>query len=261
MISVNYFTRIINTNFNCKRIMKLIQLLLISTALALTSQVAQATVVNTLLRDTDPANTDILCREVAANPPTIVENCWTAKDATSGGGGNPGTSDILSYFDSTVPGFDSMKEVYKAEYGNPTDVGPLAGSYSTVFTEVSNNVEHATINYDGGSSVDCTNLASPCFVLIKGGTSPFSYLFNLALGWDSAYTGGNGHGWSSNAIGTPSWNGTMELELRNFGNDQLGSISHVALYGNISAVPVPAAFWLFGTALMCFIGLSRSTRV
>jgi len=51
----------------------------------------------------------------------------------------------------------------------------------------------------------------------------------------------------------------MELELRNFGD--LGSISYVALYGNVSAIPVPAAFWLFGTALLGFIGLSRSTRV
>jgi hypothetical protein len=30
---------------------------------------------------------------------------------------------------------------------------------------------------------------------------------------------------------------------------------------NISAVPVPAAFWLFGTALIGFIGMSRRTRV
>lgn len=30
---------------------------------------------------------------------------------------------------------------------------------------------------------------------------------------------------------------------------------------NIPAVPVPAAFWLFGTALIGFIGISRRTRV
>ncbi len=29
----------------------------------------------------------------------------------------------------------------------------------------------------------------------------------------------------------------------------------------VTEVPVPAAFWLFGTALMCFIGVSRRTRV
>ena len=31
--------------------------------------------------------------------------------------------------------------------------------------------------------------------------------------------------------------------------------------GNIPAVPVPAAFWLFGTALIGFIGMSRRTKV
>ncbi len=30
---------------------------------------------------------------------------------------------------------------------------------------------------------------------------------------------------------------------------------------NVSAVPVPAAFWLFGTALVGFIGISRRTKV
>ena len=29
----------------------------------------------------------------------------------------------------------------------------------------------------------------------------------------------------------------------------------------VSAVPVPAAFWLFGTALIGFIGMSRRTKV
>jgi hypothetical protein len=30
---------------------------------------------------------------------------------------------------------------------------------------------------------------------------------------------------------------------------------------NVSPVPVPAAFWLFGTALIGFIGMSRRTRI
>ena len=31
--------------------------------------------------------------------------------------------------------------------------------------------------------------------------------------------------------------------------------------GDIAAVPLPAAFWLFGSALIGFIGISRRTRV
>ncbi|MCP4332091.1 MAG: hypothetical protein GY785_05505 [Gammaproteobacteria bacterium] len=236
--------------------------------LTLFSVGAQATVVSTLARDTNPPNTDILCRSVDASA-TLVQNCWTAADAPKNGGGNPGTSKILSYFDDLDIGFDSKGLLYKADYDDGKEEGPLAGSYSTIFGPASGDVENATITYEGGSSVDCSSLANPCFVLIKGAQSPYSYLFNLALGWDpdprdeNDKPVGDGNGWSSNAIGTPSWSGTVELALRHFGDNQLGSISHVALYGNVnaSAIPVPAAFWLFGTALLGFIGLSRSTRV
>jgi hypothetical protein len=40
-----------------------------------------------------------------------------------------------------------------------------------------------------------------------------------------------------------------------------GGWSHYTEYGAMSAVPVPAAAWLFGTALIGFIGLSRRTKV
>jgi len=45
------------------------------------------------------------------------------------------------------------------------------------------------------------------------------------------------------------------------GSDGRGSISHVAIYGDVSPIPVPAAFWLFGTALIGFIGYSRRRSV
>ena len=37
--------------------------------------------------------------------------------------------------------------------------------------------------------------------------------------------------------------------------------SHWTEYGAVSAVPVPASVWLFGTALIGFIGFSRRTKV
>ena len=235
--------------------------LLAFVVLTLFSVGAQATVVNTLLRVTTPPNTDILCRSSISSSTSLVQNCWTALNAP--GNGNPGTKKILEYFDLIVPGFDSRDELYKADYddGNGKEVGPLASSYSTAFDNSSGDVLHATITHTGGSSADCSNLTSPCFVLIKGGHSPYAYLFNLALGWDSDTTVMDGYGWSSNAIRTPSWNGTMGLDLRNFEDNQLGSISHVALYGNISAVPVPAAFWLFGSALAGLGWLRRKQTV
>jgi hypothetical protein len=239
---------------------KLTVSILVFAALALCGFGAQATVVNTLLRDTTPPNTDILCRSTISS--TLVQNCWTARNAPGNGSGNPGNNEILDYFDGIVPGFDSNDLLYKSEYGGGEE-GSLTASYSTSFDKVGDDVLHATISHDGGPAADCSSLADPCFLLIKGGQTPYAFLFNLALGWDPdpGPIGGDGHGWSSNALGIPSWNGMMDLTAMNFGT--LGSISYVALYGNsgVSAVPVPAAFWLFGTALLGFIGLSRSTRI
>ena len=43
-------------------------------------------------------------------------------------------------------------------------------------------------------------------------------------------------------------------------NSSGGGLSHYTEF-NVSPVPVPAAFWLFGTALIGFIGFSRRTKV
>jgi len=243
--------------------------LLAVVVLTLFSAGVQASVVNTL---TSGPNTDILCRTLSAGGSSpYVQNCWRAAAAANG---KPSDAEILSYFDSLNIGFNSADELYRIDYATGTESGAanpnLVNSYHTDFEQVPNNsgkVENATIYYDGGPKVDCTSLTSPCFVLIQGDQNPYAYLFNLALGWDSSATVGDGNGWASTAISTPSWDGGITdgvitaLELMNFGQGKLGSITQVALYGNISAVPVPAAFWLFGTALIGFIGLSRRTQI
>ena len=116
------------------------------------------------------------------------------------------------------------------------ETGTLAGSYSTdLIAGTSNDTE---ITYGSGDFVDC---GADCWLMVKAGntgTNPARYLFNLAaLGWDGMET----------------------IDLNNFFAGK--SISHVTIWGDISAVPVPAAFWLFGTALIGFIGFSRRTKV
>jgi len=143
--------------------------------------------------------------------------------------------------------------LYKAESGDPLSATPdkeegtLKYSYSTEFL-FSNEDEYtgAKITYDGGPAVDCS---VHCYLVVKDGEhEPARYLFDLAL---SPY----------------EWDGVMVLNITGFwqngvrGSDGKGSISHVAIYGDISEIPVPAAFWLFGTALIGFIGISRRTRV
>jgi len=188
--------------------------------------------------------------DIANGDCVLGVNCWTA---TVGGTGNPdfdipdtGNSSILAAF---APILGSLSEVYKTDSGSGSSTpvsesGSLGGSYTTVYEFVTSppgeEYRGATISYDGGDSLDCS---VECYLLVKDGyKSPAAYLFNLALG------------------NTPSWDGTMDLILQNFWVGQ-GSISHVALYGNVAVVPVPAAFWLFGTALIGFIGFSRRTKV
>ena len=51
--------------------------------------------------------------------------------------------------------------------------------------------------------------------------------------------------------------GSLTVDL---GTDT-NNYSHWTEYGPVSAVPVPAAVWLFGTALIGFVGISRRRKV
>jgi len=165
------------------------------------------------------------------------------------------TTDLNGGNDASVfPQLAGLDLLYKAE---SSDAEPLSGtpqgesgtfkdSYSTEFMIMAgDDFVGAEMTYDGGPSIDCS---IECYLVVKDGNhSPARYLFNLAL---SPYT----------------WDGVMKLKLSGFwqngiaGSDGGGSISHVAIYG-VSPVPVPAAFWLFGTALIGFIGYSRRRSV
>lgn len=189
------------------------------------------------------------------NDPNHAMNCLTA--STKGNGGmrlvtNVGKKTIVNAFSVWIGG---LEELYKADSKDGRskpgeESGFLAGSYSTMFDwDVKTGFAGARLTYDGGISVDC---ALDCYLLVKDGNhKPAAYLFNLAL----------------DPIG---WGGTMDLVLRDFWPDG-GSISHLALYGNVTSeplevsrlssklnpVPVPAAAWLFGTALIGLAGIRR----
>ena len=84
--------------------------------------------------------------------------------------------------------------------------------------------------------------------MVKDGKhSPAQYIYDLS---DLSYL-------SISGPYEEEWDGIMDLFLDGFWPDG-GAISHVAIYG---VVPVPAAFWLFGTALVGFIGISRRRAV
>ena len=150
------------------------------------------------------------------------------------------SNDNGSADDVVFPVLSGMDLLYKFETGivgeTPSPTALLADSYDTVdiVMEGPDDYLGATVRYVGGDFVDC---AFPCYLTVKDGRvgTPARYLFDLAVfGWD----------------------GMEDLVLANFWPGQ-GSLSNFAIYGNSSPIPVPAAFWLFGTALIGFIGLSR----
>jgi hypothetical protein len=116
----------------------------------------------------------------------------------------------------------------------------LAGSYETVFTELDGDGEPsgADITYVvGGTFQQCPT----CYLLVKDGDAgnPSQYLFD---------------------IGT--WNGTDTLTLTNFWpGDVPGAISNVAIWSAPdTVVPIPAAAWLFGSALLGMAGIGYRRR-
>lgn len=124
------------------------------------------------------------------------------------------------------------------------EVGSLdyADTYLTQFTSL--NSANLTVD----SSYSGSDFCSSCYLLIDSGlddtTNDVKFLFDL----------------SSGAL---AWDGMAQLSIDSFFSDIGGTIASISLYEDLSVspVPVPAAIWLFGSALLGFIGFSRKTRV
>jgi hypothetical protein len=125
-----------------------------------------------------------------------------------------------------------VTEQYKQDVGGG-ESGPLAGSYSTIFTNTPGDPSGAIITYTGG------NIVSNAYLFVKDGNqTPAWYLFNLT------------------ASGL-NWNGTDTLNLSGFWPNQ-GAISHVSLFGGSSTpVPEPATLSLLGMGLLGFAAVQR----
>ncbi|MCG6890322.1 MAG: VPLPA-CTERM sorting domain-containing protein [Gammaproteobacteria bacterium] len=156
---------------------------------------------------------------------TISNTCWTT-DVNS----------KLSLAEiEAITGASGLQSLYKQDVGASSDSGIFAASYETSFANSSTDPQDALITLIAGKdSIDC----GTCYLLVKDGNhSPAQYIFNLSLA-----------GMINSISATDFWPAG-------------GAISHVEIVGNLSPVPVPAAAWLFGTALIGFIGLSRRTGV
>jgi hypothetical protein len=115
---------------------------------------------------------------------------------------------------------------------------PKAGEPAVTGTDIGLSVTPTGGASSGDWSVNTGALDSfaRLVFILKAGNSFSSYLYEPG----------------SNAGSSGSW-ATIAL-----GNQDL---SHLSIYTSPSPVPVPAAVWLFGTALLGFIGMSRRTKV
>jgi hypothetical protein len=157
---------------------------------------------------------------------TAIYPCWTSNET-----GNLTIAEI-----EAITGTSDLESLYKENVGDGFDSGPFAGSYETTFSNSALDPEDALIELIAGMDpITC----GVCILVIKDGNQmPAQYIFDLSL---------------AGMIGT--------ISMTDFWPNQ-GAISHVEIVGGgMSAVPVPAAAWLFGTALIGFVGMSRRRKV
>ena len=159
-------------------------------------------------------------------------SCWTTN-----------TNSALNANDiETMVGVTDLVLFYKSEVEG-SESGLYASSYDTTFSNSAMDPEDALIDYISGNWIACDS----CYLVVKDGNqSPAQYIYDLS---DLSYLSSGGE-----------WDGVMSLLVDGFWPDG-GAISHIAIFGTISEVPLPAAFWLFGTALIGFVGFSRRTAV
>jgi hypothetical protein len=154
-------------------------------------------------------------------PATKVEALVVTPASVATATGNQTSQAQINAFSAAILG--TAEELYKQNVGG-SEVGDLAGSYTTQFFNSPTDPEDALITYDGGDIV-----GPPAFLLVKDGNhSPAWYLFNLT---------------------TLGWNGTDDLEINDFWPAG-GAISHVSLYGVATTVPEPATFSLLAVGLL-----------
>ena len=144
---------------------------------------------------------------------------------------NPNALDI-----SNIVGVAGLTLLFKSDVDGGAEEGTEAVWYDAFFA---NNGKDATIkpaysnHHPSGTTIECPE----CFLLVKDGNNdPIWYIFDIS-----------------------DWNGWDELEMTDFwvGN---GSISHVAIYGGVPEVPIPAAAWLFGSGLLGLVGVARRKK-
>ena len=132
-------------------------------------------------------------------------------------------------------------------------VGPTGGVASATFDTPTNLVGPADFGTGGlafpsSGSGDILGLLVPIRLIVPGG-----YVRNAPISGTSTYVGLT---FASLGMGLGSYTWTWDTPFSASGTDSV-----TLNVGPLNPVPVPAAIWLFGTALLGFVGMSRRRKV
>jgi hypothetical protein len=124
-----------------------------------------------------------------------------------------------------IVGATDLEALYRKEVEGGLEFGGFGGNYSTSFANSSTDPQDATISWDGGDKIDCTE---DCYLVVKDGDhDPNVYIFDISGDWD----------------------GMMDIVLTGFWPNQ-GAISWTGIFGGGgTTVPEPGTLALLGLGL------------
>lgn len=195
---------------------------------------------------------------------------------------------LINTFSTTDAGLQSFFSAHSADLGSMRwNLGALVnGDYTAgnagVFTSNGNNLLPLSPLPDGTALQTAMNVGAGFaagYDALLASANSASVLATSGLGYMGGNWGGNGYGAfiptnseltgfaDGQTISFISFNTNDALSTANvtaFTNGKfmvdtsLGKVSYV---GQVSAVPVPAAVWLFGSGLLGLVGISRRKKV
>ncbi len=175
--------------------------------------------------------------------------------------------------------YDSVRNVTYTDWRLP-NVSPINGgafNYSATYsyngsTDNGYNISAQGTAYAGGTGSEMAHLfynslnnKSPC----DPATSTASSCAGPQAGWGLANTSPFNNlqadkYWSGNEYAPDTYNAWVfyfDSGVQNYYNAKNNSLYALAIRpGDVSAVPVPAAFWLFGSGLLGLVGMARRKK-
>ena len=137
-----------------------------------------------------------------------------------------------------------------------------AGNFSFVTIATVDGSDFFGLEFNVGSGFGNSDMLNIVWETFRDGSSTGSgFLTGILGGSSSNASAGSVVGWTDTLLfDTLHVGASNSISYQAFGAQQAISLDNVKIQNTVSAVPVPAAVWLFGTALIGFVGMSRRRK-